>query len=234
MNKKDFKAKLKEENSKIEIEMSEAIKSTQIVKQDTFVSESKKMNFLKLSIYFTCFVFIALCFSSLFVKKSDEKIGLTSYILEVNPSICITTDGSDNVINICALNDDANAIVLDNRFNNYTSLSFDECVSNLVNVMKMKGYFENFAETDSKINIYAFSDSNEIQYQKLSHFEQVIKNKMVEFGFADLPFDEHIEKHRIGMDKFKQMVGFEEDYRTLDDMQEYFRHRDVRFSLPPQ
>lgn len=231
MNTKDFKAKLKQENADINIDMSDSLKSTKIETRDEFVSECKrKPLFFKLAVCFTCFLFAAICLCGIFIPKQDTAVGLTSYILEINPSICITTDKNDNVINICALNDDANEIVTDQILCNFENLNFDECLGKLMYVIKKQGYFDNFGSDDRSIKLYAINDSNETQYQRLEHFEEIMKSKMNELGYLDVPF----EKHRIGMDDFKEIVGFDEEYKTLDDMQDYFRKRDVRFPLPPQ
>lgn len=231
MKVKDFKAKLKEENLKLDIEMSEKLNNTGIAINDKTIAYSgKKFSIFKLAICFTCFVFMALCVSSLFLQNKNEAVGLTSYILEINPSICITTDNKDKVINICALNDDANGVVTAQELKEFKNLGFDECLNRLMAVIRNQGYFENFNRDGRKIKLYAFNDSNEVQSKNLNHFENIMKNKMNEFGLNDVPF----EKHRIGMDDFKEIVGFDEDYDTLDDMRDYFMQREVVFPQLPQ
>lgn len=231
MNTKDFKTKLKQENNNINIDMSDSLKSTKISTKDEFVSECKcKPQFFKLAVCFTCFLFAAICLCGILIPKQNTAVGLTSYILEINPSICITTDKDDKVINICALNNDANEIVTDQVLCGFEKLNFDECLGKLMYVIKKQGFFDNISDEDRSIKLYAINDSNETQYQRLEHFEEIMKNKMNEFGYQNVPF----EKHRIGMDDFKEIVGFDEEYKTLDDMQEYFRKKDVRFPPPPQ
>lgn len=240
MKIQEFQNRLEQENLNLNIEMSEKIAKTPIAASDEFIrssnefisSEKKRFNFLRLTVCFVCFVFMAICVSSLIIQTSskDETVGLTSYILEINPSICITTDKNDSVINICALNDDANIIVSDESVKNFKKLSFDECVARLMGVIRREGYFDDFDIHDRTIKLYAFNDSNETQYKRLKHFEKIMQDKMNEFGYNDVPF----EKHRIGMDDFKKIMGFEEDFETLDDMDTYFKQKNITFPMPPQ
>lgn len=227
MEKKELIKNLRYENSKIDIKMSEKLKNTKIPKKDEFLYQTKRISSIpKLISILSCFLFCFFCVAIMFSQKKLEiSNGITSYIMEINPSICITTDKNDNIINVIALNDDANAIVLDNELENIEGQKFDFCVKKLIGVIKKNGYFDNY---DDKIKIYAFSDSNERQHNSLDHFEKIIKEKIDEFGY-DIPF----EKHRIGMDDFKEKIGFEEDYKTLDDMQDFFEKREKCF-IPPR
>lgn len=228
MNKKEFANLLKSENTKLEFEMSERLKNTQIVQKEEYLFEKRKTSLLPRFIsLFACFVFCAFCFSLIFINKKPEESaeGITSYIMEINPSICITTDENDKIINVCALNYDADAIVLDANVVNIEGQSFDAGIERLMTVIRDKGYFDSHNEA---IRIYAFNDNNECQYNRLNHFEELMKRKMTEFGY-DIPF----EKHRIGMDDFKEKIGYEEEYQTLNEMQDFFRQRG-RSYIPPE
>lgn len=227
MNKKEFKQMLNLESLKIDIEMSEKLKNTNIPKKEEYLYQTKKTSIIpKFISIFACFILCVFCVSVLFVNKAPETAeGITSYIMEINPSICITTDKDDNIIKVCALNGDANAIVLDEQLTNIEGKSFDDGIDKLMTVIKNNGFFDNY---DEVIRIYAFNDSNECQYNRLNHFEELMKRKMVEFGY-NISF----EKHRLGMDDFKEKVGFEEEYQTLNDMTEFFRHKEKCY-IPPQ
>lgn len=210
--------------------MSEKISQTPITFGDEFVFKpKKKFGYFRLAMCLACFVFMFVCVCSLIFQKPQGKTyGLTSYILEINPSICITTDEDDNVINICALNDDANIIVSDETMTNFKKLSFDECISKIMSIIEREGFFENFSKSDRTIKLYAFNDDNETQYNRLKHFEKVMHDKMDKYGFKDVPF----ETYRPGMDEFKKIVGIEDEYKTLDDMRDYFYHKDILYPPP--
>lgn len=230
MNKKELQEKLKKENLDINIEMSDKVKDAKISTKDKFIANSEKRPVLfRLAVSLACFVFMAVCVCSLIFQNNKDKTtyGLTSYILEINPSICITTDEDDDVISVCALNDDANVIVSDESMANFKKFSFDECISKIMSIIEREGFFENFSKSDRRIKLYAFNDSSEMQYNRLKYFEKVMHDKMGEYGFPDVPF----ETYRPGMDEFKKMIGFDEDYKTLDDMRDYFKRKDAMF--PP-
>lgn len=230
MNKKDFEKMLKLENSSIEIEMSKELKSTKISQKDKYVYQVQTKNTSLIPRFvsiFACLVFSVFCLSLFFVKKDTQEtaVGMTSYIMEINPSICITTDENDTIINVCALNYDADAIVLDNDILNIEGQSFENGIDKLMRVIRDKGFFESHEDA---IRIYAFNDNSECEYKRLNYFEELMKKKMAEFGY-DIQF----EKHRIGMDDFREKIGYDEECQTLNDMQDFFMHRG-RGYIPPE
>lgn len=231
MKKNKIKQLSNQEKSLINIEMSEKLNNTTIPKKEDYLyqTQSSKLKFFPRFVSIcACLIFFVVCLSLIFTPKINSKsaVGMTSYIMEINPSICITTNKNDKIINVCALNDDANLIVMDDELIGIEGQSFDSGVEIIMSVIKKNGYFENYNEP---INIYAFNDSSENQYNKLKNFEEIMQKKVSEFGY-DIP----LKKHRIGMDDFKEKIGFSDDYETLDDMQEFFKNKERSYHFPPQ
>lgn len=224
MNKKEFKKRLQNENAQINIKMSSELQQTKIVVKEKYSCQSnqmKKTQFIpRLVSVLSCAIIAFMCVGLLFVnnRSTNKAVGLTSYIMEINPAICITADKDDKIVNVCALNLDANEIVSNEELNNIVGIDFDKCVDKIMTIIKNNGYFMHY---ENSIKLYAFNDDEKKINAKLEHFEVIMRQKMNEFGF-NIPF----EKHEMRMEEFKAKMGFEEDYQNLDDMQEFFRHKD--------
>lgn len=224
MNKKEFKKRLQNENAQIDIKMSSELQQTKIVVREKYsyqTSQMKKTSFIpRLVSVLSCAVIAFMCVGLLFMnnRSTSKAVGLTSYIMEINPAICITADKDDKIVNVCALNLDANEIVSNEELNNIVGTDFDKCVDKIMTIIKNNGYFAHY---ENAIKLYAFNDDEQKQNVKLEHFEVVMRQKVNEFGF-NIPF----EKHGMRMEEFKAKMGFDEDYQKLDDMQEFLRQKD--------
>lgn len=225
MKKQEFFTRLKQENKDINIEMSEELKSTNI-----YISESKvynkKPNFVpKLCAVMACLLLMVFSITALLLNI-DKNAGLTSYILEINPALCITTDKKDNIINVCALNEDANEIVSNSEFDYVYGIKLEECLSKIIKIVKEKGYFDNY---DNTVKIYAINDDLSEEKKKLDNFAIMMRKELGNFQTRNISF----EKHELALSDFRKKIGAEENFAKLDDMREYFINKDKCHVLPP-
>src|SRR5574344_2636623 len=85
------------------------------------------------------FVILILAISMLFSNINLDKSNLTSYIVEINPSVCITTNQLNQVVSICSLNDDGDTLLLDSSFDNVVGASLENCVKSIISVSNTNG-----------------------------------------------------------------------------------------------
>ncbi len=221
MDDKEFRNKFKEEMTIIDIKMSNRLKNTKIVIEDNKVKKQKTNIFTSpvfISVISVCFILIVVAGIFLF-KSPQENLNLTSYIMEINPSICIIAGANDEVINICALNDDADEIVSNERLDSVQGLHFEKCVNIVMEIVYDAGYFEDYQET---IKLYAINDDDNKRKENLNGFEKIMKKNLNKLGVEQVEF----EKHEMGIDDFKEKLGLEEDFKSLDDMHKYLKDKD--------
>lgn len=232
MDKRTFERKLKEENLNLNVEMPKKLKNEHIEtkKVENLNSENSNDKFKWLfnpkfaTIISCCLVFICSIFCVLFIdNKSDESLNLTSYIMEINPSICVTTDATDKIINVCALNEDANSILNNNSLTDIVGYDFEKGINAIIDVVFEEGYFSNYEDS---IKLYAINDNSETMAKKLDNFENVMKKKMDDLGAGEIPF----EKHGMEMHDFKDKLGIEDDFKKLDDMHNFLKNKDKNHS----
>ena len=232
MDKRDFENKLKEESSKINIEMSENLKNTPIVQSANIKNQSKKLSlFPKLASICCVLILMVCCGLFCFNKGNTEDLAnLTSYIMEINPSICITTDINNKIVNVCALNEDADTILSNSDLDNIIGEDFEICINKIIKVISDEGYFENYENT---IKLYAINDNKEIRNKKINDLEVIVQRNLNDLGFGHIPF----EKHEMEMKDFKEKMGFDEDFGKLDDMHDFLKNKDKHHNplkeLPP-
>lgn len=229
MNKRDFENKLKEESSNINIQMSENLKNTPIVRTLKAKNQSKKLSLLPKLASICCALLIIVCCGLFCFNKdnTEDSANLTSYIMEINPSICVTTDIHNKIVNICALNEDADTILSSSEFDNIVGEDFEICINKIIKVVSDEGYFENYENT---IKLYAINDNKEMRNKKLNDFEKIMQRNLNDLGFGHIPF----EKHEMEMKDFKEKMGFEEDFGKLDDMHDFLKNKDKHHTPPSE
>ena len=227
MNKRDFENKLKEESSNINIQMSENLKNTPIVQSVKVKNQSKKLSLFPKLASICCALLLIVCCGLFYFNKgnTEDSANLTSYIMEINPSICVTTDINNKIVNICALNEDADTILSNSDLDDIIGEDFEICINKIVKIVSDEGYFENYENT---IKLYAINDNKEMRNKKLNDFEGIMQRNLNDLGFGHIPF----EKHEMEMKDFKEKMGFEEDFGKLDDMHDFLKNKDKHHTPP--
>ena len=150
--------------------------------------------------------------------------------MEINPSICVTADYNNKIVNICALNEDANTILYNSELEDIVGQDFEICINKIVKAISDEGYFINYEKT---IKLYAINDNKETRNKKLNDFESLMQKNLNDLGVGHIPF----EKHPMDMNDFKEKMGFEEDFNKLDDMHNFLKNKDKHHTphneLPP-
>lgn len=238
MDVKDFKKRFESETDQLNIRMSEKVKNAPVsVRREENVAKKSFVPRLRFALSFAAclMVFVMLgVFALPNATVKTDAADITSYIIEINPSLCITADADDKVLNICALNDDADEILSDDKLQDAVGKSLTECLDKVINVIADKGFLDGYSDT---VRLYAVNDNKSKLTKNLNGFERDFKNGMREYGFDNIP----VEKREMSLDDFKGKTGFEGDFKRLDDMKDFLRERDRFFnpdhqppSNPPQ
>ena len=227
MRNKDIKNLFLKEEDKIDIKMSNELKNTPIVMKEKITpthSFKKRWVFAPVGAVAMAFV---VAFVLILTQTGTSASALTAYVIEINPSISITTNAKDEVVNICSLNEDANTILSNAAFNDAVGKSLENAIKNIINVANEKGFFNGY---DKTIKLYALNDNKKTMNKKLDNFGQMVRNELDFHGFEELPF----EKAPMELDFFKEKMGFDNNFQRLDDMGKDIRKHD-RFmgDVPP-
>ncbi|MBQ7351468.1 MAG: hypothetical protein IJW59_01175 [Clostridia bacterium] len=228
MNNKDIEKLFMKENSQINIKQSEALKSTPIIsntvsKQRNTQKHFSRWRLLPIGLCSLVLIFVAI-FAILPMFKSGDMLGqYTSYVLEINPQICITTNNDDNVVSIVSLNDDGDLVLSDEFFDNIDeNTKLNDCLDRIIAFI----YDENpdkFA-LENGIKLYATNDVESIARDKLSKTKYHISSKLNELGKPEIPVEDHFMPHK----DFGDRMGFD-DFNGLDKMIDDIKGKDRFF-----
>ena len=240
MKIKDFKKAFLKETENVDIKASEKLIKTPItapipatitepvlVTTENVVVKTKnassfKRTFLPL-IMAMCLLIIGV---SLLIANPFAKVsGITAYAIEINPSISIITDTDDKVINICSINEDADAILSDSEFDYVIGEKFEVAVEKIIKVVSENGFLNDY---QVKIRIYALNDDKNLMNDKLGKFGNIVENKLQKYGHGEIA----IEPHEMSVDDFKGKMEMQGDFDRLDDMKRELKERD-RYKNPP-
>ena len=230
MKTSEIKNLLKSESEKVDIKMSENLINTPILAAENKIpiKKSNKTLFALIPSLAAAFM-IAIIFAFSFFGNNGviSTAKLTAYVIEINPSIAITTDENDKVINICSLNGDADDILSSEEFSEIVGKDFNLAVNKIISVANEKGVLDNYEQS---IKIYAVCDSENLIPKKLDGFENLVKENLRGVGKDDIG----IEKNKMAIDDFKGKMGFTGEEKRLDDMRnDIERHDRLQGDNPP-
>lgn len=214
---------LKEESESINIDLPNYVRDVPLEKK---MEENKELVFKKkirmmplLASAVSLLLVIGVVFGvfgSSFFTSSNSSL-LTSFIVEINPAFCVTIDSDDNVVGITALNEDANTVIQDNRIINSIGKNIDECLSNLIDIVKEDGFFN---ENLKQVVISGFNDNRTQLKKKMDMFTDDFNRIMKEKGFGDINY----QSNMLGFDSFMDRMDLPpEGPRKLDDMKDNFQ-----------
>lgn len=230
MKNKDFKKMFLQESENIVIKMSDKLQKTHIqaLPESQYSKADKKSPFLKRLIPITatfCCLIVAL---SIFIINSATGGGyLTAYAIEINPSICITTDANDKIINICSLNEDADEILSDIEFENIVGENIETAIEKIIKTVSEKGILDDY---QNEIRVYALNDDKGVMDKKLKKVGDIVDKKLKEFGHEDIK----VAKSEMTLNDFKDKMGFDGNFKRLDDMQKDIKEHGIfNDDVPP-
>ena len=230
MKNKDIKNMFLKEDEKLDIEMSQKLYDTPIQQKPAVKVAPKQKQITNKRWVFAPIVSFALiiviALSLIFTNGTNSSGTVTAYVLDINPSISITTNSDNEVINICSLNDDADTILAEDCFNNIVGKSLDVAVENIISVAKEKGIFDEYQDT---IQLWTLNDNPSRMRDKLDKFGDMVRRNLDDNNLQDINF----EKHEMPLDDFRQRMGFEGEYQKLDDMKGDIQRHDKYRNPPP-
>ena len=215
----------------INIEQSETLRSTHII-NNTDSEKIYKQDFClfhwgRLSIVFFS---LALVFLFVFVGlpsiKSGDTLGQhTSYVLEINPQICITTNQEDKVVSVVSLNNDGDLVLSDEFFDSVGEgdISLTECLDRIILFI----YNENPDKFvfGKGIKLYVVNDIESVARDKMSKTKQYISSKLEQLGKLEITIEEYFMSNKDFGDK----MGFD-SFGGLDKMIEDIKGKDKFFN----
>ena len=233
--KKNLKSMVQEEIESVDMKISKKVLETPIDKIEVSNNfENVKTTYssfkfrLKPLLMCLCVFAIALITAvSLVVKTNNEASALTSYIIEINPSVCIVTDDSDVVVNAYSLNNDGDELLSDFDVN---GKNIDDVLKLVVDSSIEKGFIN--TSKPPKINLSITNDREKYSIRRGKHAREIFENELKIKGF----FDFNVYDKPISVVDFKQRMGFERDSKCLDDFKEDIKQRPKFFDpnfIPP-
>lgn len=245
MAKINFKNLLKEENDKINISQSERLRQTKLSQKiDNQIEKKQSKNLLFWQKYKVAFVasismilLVAICLLTIItgLPQSGTQVStLTSYIIDINPSLCVTTDStSDTIVSVYSLNDDGDIILSDSEMNKIVGQNLFSGMRKIMKIVEDNNFIN---MVDEKIiNIYAVNDNPEFAKRKADK----LGNDMFDYFFDKGMGNINVNHEQMGRDDFRNRIGFNENHRRIEDMagdvmdHEKF-HKDDPFNpMPP-
>lgn len=234
--KKNLKSLLKEEIESVDMKMSKKVLENPIDKVEvssnfkTANPTPNKSFKLKLKPLLMCICVFAVALVtaiSLIVKTTNTASALTSYIIEINPSVCIVTDESNEVVNAYSLNNDGDELLSE----------FDFCGKQIDDVLKLivdSSIEKGFISFDKipKIDLSITNDREKYAIRRGNHAREIFEKELIDKGFKD--FD--ITNKQLPVFDFKQRMGFDGNSNHLDDFREDIKNRHKFFDpnfIPP-
>lgn len=234
--RKNLKSLLKEEIDSVDIKMSKKVLDTPIDKInvsnnfENVKTPTKSFKFnLKPLLMSLCLVFVAIVTAvSLIVRTNNTASALTSYIIEINPSVCIVTDDSDVVVNAYSLNNDGDVLLSDFEAN---GKNFEDVLKFIVDSSIENGFID--FDKPPRINLSITNDREKYSIKQGKNAKNIFDKELRNKGFEQ--FD--IDAKPMGVIDFKQKMGFDKPSNHLDDFKDDIKRRpkffDPNFIPPP-
>ncbi len=224
MKKDLIKSMLKEEIESVDIKVSNKVLETPIDKVnissnfENIKQPPKSFKFrLKPLLMSLCMVFVVLVIVvSLIAKTTNAASVLTSYIIDINPSVCIVTDDSDVVVNAYSLNNDGDELLADFDVN---GKKLDDVLKLIVDSSIEKGFIS--FDKPPKIDLSITNDHEKHSISRGKYAREIFENELKNKGFND--FD--ITYKPLPVFDFKQRMGFDGDSNHLDDFKNDIQRR---------
>lgn len=222
MKNRDIKNLIKNEYKNLKVSpVSSNVLNVSIQEKPPFESRTKFVGLptLRYAISSLCIlVLFALAITPNFFGNTIEQSNITSYILEINPSICITTDSDDSVIAICSLNSDGDVLLSDDRFEAILGQDLSIGVKSVVDASVDLGYFEDY---DDHIVLFAINNKESFAFEKNSKFESFLSKYLQSHDLNEIKID----KGCMSIDDFKSRMNFKNNIDDLDKMRDAIKNR---------
>lgn len=222
MKNRDVKNLIKIEYEKLKVSpVSSKVLNVSIQEKPPFESRTRLVGLptLRYAMVSLCIlVLFALAITPNFFGGTLEQSNITSYILEINPSICITTDSDDSVIAICSLNSDGDVLLSDDRFETVLGQSLSVGVKSVVDASVDLGYFEDY---DDHIVLFAINNKESLAFEKNSIFEGFLSKYLQSHNLNEIKID----KGCMSIDDFKSRMNFKNSTDDLDKMRDAIKNR---------
>ena len=216
--KKDIKNILLSETENVDLPMSKKLLDTPIISKDEFLKED---------------IVAILSVVSVFAINANKASALTTYIIDINPSICITTDKKDKVVSAYSLNEDGDVLISDNSFSDIKGKSFDHCMRAIIKYLIEHNYIGfNMEKQSRRIHFQVTNNKESFAMEKCKQAREFFYNELKEKGYTDYEIYERF----MPVHEFRDRMGFNRNVDDLDKMRDdivhHHKYYDPNF-IPP-
>ncbi len=225
MNTRKLKDSLNTELNSVNLTMSKELMDTpiQAKRQSTEIYNNTKIQktfssklFLSLSCLCSILIIIASIFLIFIQKQTTSASSLTSYIIEINPSVCVVSDNENMVVSAFSLNYDGDKVLSNEEFSSLRSMNVENFISKYIEISKEEGYMSGGDENRS-IKIIATNNKAKKASKNCSGIEKILNNKLKELGFEN---NFQIIKEIMDINDFKDKIGLDNNFKNLDEMRD--------------
>lgn len=241
MKKNKLKHALDLELQSVEIKMSNTLKETPIQSKSQYEAQDKtqyqvnnkkitKNTSKKWKIFAPICLILALAVVLMCViipKNEVSASSLTSYIIEINPSVCVTTNNQNIIVSAISLNADGDTILSDETLESFSNLSIREFVQKLIEVTIEKNFLS--PAYDGTIKLYAINNKESFAREKCEYVYNFFKEILAEQNITA-----NIQKDVMKIDEFKNKLNLDNDFHDLDKMEEELINHDKFFDPKPE
>lgn len=181
MEKQNFKFKIKESLNERTPDILSKIKNSSEfkvpVKQKRSLSDY--FSYRKMSYSLASVFVLAILVSLVFSSRASAPVVASTITVDINPSIQITLDENDFVINVTAVNDDGEAIISHDI--KYRGLTLDRCLEIIIEKAHEEGFIVNSTE-ENVILIRVDSENAEIKTRIEAQVEIKLQNEVSRYA----------------------------------------------------
>lgn len=233
---------LQKETASVDFAMSKKLIDTPLQQSNksnhdlTFEQETpkkqKRFSF-KVALSCLCLALIAIfSISAMVFSPTNQASALTTYIIEINPSICITTDENDIVVSAYSLNNDGDNLLSDPALKSFKNEKIDQYLKQIINVSIDKGFIKHSEEPHQEIMFHVTNNKESFAKEKGNFAKEVFEQELKNKGFSN--YD--IKNKFLPVPDFKQKMGFDSKSKDLDKFHDKLVEHEIYFNpdfIPP-
>ena len=228
MNNKKVEKLLFEETKSLNIPLSEKILRTPLNVSETndeeTASTQKKFSLkFALSLAFSFVIVLSFTLGITLGLLIKPESALTSYIVNINPEICVVADSKDMVVNASALNDDGELLLAQiatrsgnvddlNEYFKDSNVELDLFFNDVLEVTFGDFGKEKF-NVDGEIEIYAVNNKNSVAKEKVKHAKELFEEDLSKRGE-----NVKVVGSTMKVKEFAEKMGFENQGKDLDKL----------------
>ena len=164
-------------------------------------------------------------------RTKTQASALTSYVIEINPSICLTTDDENKIVTAYSLNSDGDILLSNENFNNINGQDFDICLKHIIDLSIQNGFITH--EKLKTIKLSVINNKESFANEKGEYAKAIFEERLKKQGYKNF----NIENKFMPVPEFRTKMGFSRESKNLDEYKEdimnHSRFFNPDFIIPP-